>query len=696
MNSDRHPSVPKMENRHGDPCTDAMIGGVPFRMYEKTKGGSMKNCTDRIWTAVVIALSFMGIGGTTYAQDAPFRRATWRYGWQVAANYNSASLGYQNLHEPYPNFDKPNSETEENVNGTAFAGYGGMLFEYLSDSWWGVQFRASYDSRDALVKDIYATPNTEYDVQMRYLAIEPALRIDQHLLPNLSFTAGPLLAIKLMAEYDYRPDVDGPWTENDVKVTDCNGVSWGVTGGVAYDVKITRMSSFIVYVSPFVDYSWIAAQRKSVLTETQNSTNDIWSTQTIRFGVRMSWEFDNTAEEAGAVPYPIPVSQPTGNLVSVDMPRNHQIVTKNVTGYFPILPYVFFDRGSNAIPSRYVTLTQPEAQQFDESDLSNSLKGDMTVKETNVNQLMVVYYNVMNVYAERMRRHSDEQLVLRGSDPDQENGEVYATAVKKYLVDAYNIDESRIKIETELARKPSGSALTDPAFAGLIDDENRRVMFVFSNEDMYKPVPYTIRDISSIDNDMVFRLGKDVPFKSWSVSFIGKSETVKYGPFTTRIARINPASLMIGMEEATFNARVEITLQNGSTVGENNEFTLVKVRDVRNASRYLMVFDYNKSDPVLVYETKIRKEIAPGMATGNTVIVHGHTDIIGSEAQNQDLSQRRAEQAKRIIDDQLGKENKSVDVQAIGIGQTKMQYTFDNRNPEGRMYNRNVFVEIIQ
>ena len=110
----------------------------------------------------------------------------------------------------------------------------------------------------------------------------------------------------------------------------------------------------------------------------------------------------------------------------------------------------------------------------------------------------------------------------------------------------------------------------------------------------------------------------------------------------------------------------------------------------------IMIFDYNKSDPVMVYETKIRKEITPGMEVGNTVIVHGHTDIIGNEKGNLKLSQERSDQAKMIVDKELGKENKVIDVQSIGIGQTKVQYTCSNLNPEGRMYNRNVFVEIIK
>jgi hypothetical protein len=160
--------------------------------------------------------------------------------------------------------------------------------------------------------------------------------------------------------------------------------------------------------------------------------------------------------------------------------------------------------------------------------------------------------------------------------------------------------------------------------------------------------------------------------------------------------RINPAPLMRGLYEGKFIAKVVITMHDGKQVTEDVDFKLYKERELKNASRYLMIFDYNKADAVLTYETKIRKEITPGMNVGNTVIVHGHTDIMGNEEGNQKLSQERADQAKRIIDDQLVKENKKVNVRAIGIGQTIMQYTFENRYPEGRMYNRNVFVEIIQ
>ena len=197
----------------------------------------------------------------------------------------------------------------------------------------------------------------------------------------------------------------------------------------------------------------------------------------------------------------------------------------------------------------------------------------------------------------------------------------------------------------------------------MINDENRRVVFVFSNPDMLKPVPYTIRDESSIDNDMIFSIGNNVVFKSWELFVTGEDRSLNFGPYKFNWERINPAPLMRGLDEGKFNAKVVITMQDGQQVIEYVDFKLYKERELKNASRYLMIFDYNKSDPVMVYETKIRNEITPGMNTGNTVIIHGHTDIIGNEAGNQKLSQERADQAKLIVDNELVKENKKVNVQ---------------------------------
>jgi outer membrane protein OmpA-like peptidoglycan-associated protein len=673
----------------------------------------MKNFTKKITVSFLLALLAVLIFSTSNAQDTKFRDQAWRYGINLGLNANSASLGWQYLYEDSkglprttPDFNKPNNNTKDNTNGQGYGVYAGIFLEYLSESWWGVQIRASWDIRNALVKDIYPmqqplpTPNTEFDTKMSYLSFEPAIRIDQHFIPNLSITAGPLIAVNIHGTYDYKVDSIAPRpqsTESNIKVTDSPVASLGLTAGLAYDIELSRSPRTSFYLSPFLDYSWIAAQRKSVVTSSQNSSNDIWSTQTFRIGIRLSWEYRNPPEKVTEYITPAPpkiVEAPASK--KVFLTYNNTIVTKNVNGYFPIHPYVFFDKGNQEIPSRYVMLSKADAQNFKETDLENFRKGDLTVKETNVNQLMSTYYNILNIYGYRMKMNPNEQLTLSGCDPENKDGEACANKVKSYLVNNFGIEPNRIKIVIESPQKPSGSAYTDPAFSGLINDENRRVGFVFSNQDMYKPVPYTIRDESSIDNDMIFSIADNVQYKSWNITITGENKTMNFGPFKFNSERVNPAPLMRGLDKGKFNAKVVITMQDGKQVSEDFDITLIKEKEFKNASRYLYIFDYNKSDPVMFYETKIRKEITPGMNEGNKVIIHGHTDIIGNEAANQKLSQERAEEAKRIVDDQLGKENKKIDVQAIGIGQTNMQYTFDNKYPEGRMYNRNVFVEVIQ
>lgn len=665
----------------------------------------MKTVTKRIIVAILASIALILLVSTVNAQEKKFRDQAWRVGINLGLNDNSASLGYQFLYPQFPNnptanFDKPGTDTEDNINGRGYGGYGGAFIEYLSEHWWGVQLRVSYDMRDAVVTDGYATPYTEFDTRMAYMSFEPLFRIDQHMIPNLSLVVGPLIAANIHGTYAFKADAAGPVTHED-KVPDRPVASLGVTAGVAYDIEIGRSVNSSVYLSPFFDYSWIAAQRKAVIAGSQNSTSDIWSTQTFRFGLRLSWESRNSPPEPMTeIPVPVKprvVEAPrVVNHATMTMPPNNEITSRDVSGYFPILPYVFFEEGNQEIPDRYILMEKSGASNFNEAELGKFDKGELTEKETNVDQLMMTYHNVINVYADRMKKNPKEKLILRGSDPLGKDGKAFAYKVKNYMVETFQIEPGRITVEEEAPRKPSGSDLTDPAFAGLIDDENRRVGFVFANEDMYKPVPYATRDESSINNDMVFSVDNMSQLKNWDVSITGSSRTMNFGPFKTNSARINPAPLMRGIYEDRFKAKITMNLKDGKTITETHDFKLIKSRDVKMATRYLMIFEYNKSDAVASYEKKIRNEIVPGMNSGNAVIVHGHTDIIGNEAANQILSQERSDEAKRIVDDELAKTNKRVDVQAIGIGQTNVQYTFDNQQPEGRMYNRNVFVETIR
>ena len=56
---------------------------------------------------------------------------------------------------------------------------------------------------------------------------------------------------------------------------------------------------------------------------------------------------------------------------------------------------------------------------------------------------------------------------------------------------------------------------------------------------------------------------------------------------------------------------------------------------------------------------------------GSTFIVAGHTDAAGSEAYNQDLSERRADSIKRYLVDKYG--IAGADLVTVGYGKSKLK-----------------------
>jgi len=68
---------------------------------------------------------------------------------------------------------------------------------------------------------------------------------------------------------------------------------------------------------------------------------------------------------------------------------------------------------------------------------------------------------------------------------------------------------------------------------------------------------------------------------------------------------------------------------------------------------------------------------------GSTFIVAGHTDAVGGEAYNQDLSERRADSIKRYLVDKFG--IAGADLVTVGYGKTKLK---DPANPMAEVNRR--------
>jgi outer membrane protein OmpA-like peptidoglycan-associated protein len=83
-------------------------------------------------------------------------------------------------------------------------------------------------------------------------------------------------------------------------------------------------------------------------------------------------------------------------------------------------------------------------------------------------------------------------------------------------------------------------------------------------------------------------------------------------------------------------------------------------------------FDYNSAEirkASMASVQALGKALSDPSLKGSTFVVAGHTDAIGSDAYNQDLSERRADTIKRYLGEKYG--IAGTDLVAVGYGKTK-------------------------
>jgi outer membrane protein OmpA-like peptidoglycan-associated protein len=85
-------------------------------------------------------------------------------------------------------------------------------------------------------------------------------------------------------------------------------------------------------------------------------------------------------------------------------------------------------------------------------------------------------------------------------------------------------------------------------------------------------------------------------------------------------------------------------------------------------------FDYNSADiskGSMAAVRELGKALSDPSLKGSTFVVAGHTDAVGGETFNQDLSERRADTIKRYLVDKYGMVGS--DLVTVGYGKTKLK-----------------------
>jgi len=646
----------------------------------------------------MLPLVFASITGN--AQQISRPQPVWWFGESAAANFNFYRGTTQVVNDALTTpvaFHK----------GQGVKPYFSLLTEYRPNKVLGGMLNVAYDGRGGKFDQVIAPCNCSADLStnVSYLSIEPSVRIAPFSSAFYIF-AGPTLSFNLTKSFTYtqqkQTDVRGDWTG-------MNSVLVSAQVGAGVDIPISkRTSPTQMTLSPFASF-------QTDFGHNPRST-ETWSLYTIRTGLAFKF---GTVRKPILVVAPIaatPVAVIPATVI-LDKEVHFSVRAPKLIAYkrqvkeiFPIRNSVFFDIGSTEIPNRYVLLSNTQATAFTEVQLQQAQPYNLD-KGRSARQLSI-YYNILNVIGDRMRANPQSTIRLSGSsDKNPAEGKMLAENVKQYLVNVFGISASRIS--TVGRDKPAISIEEEPGATkdiALLREDDRRVdIESFSPEllmqvggttsPFMKPVQIVSVQEDPLDRSVIFYAdGASDMLSSWSVDMTDEQGNVqRFGPYTTDQGAILGKTVLGNNGQGNYKVEMVGTTKSGTTVKREGYVSLIKMTDVQqDGLRYSILFDFDRSKSIATYENFLTDVVAPLVTENATVIIHGHTDIIGDEKYNDKLSQQRANSTEEIIEHALARSGtKGVRFETRGYGKNESMSPFENNSPEKRFYNRTVIIDII-
>ncbi len=467
--------------------------------------------------------------------------------------------------------------------------------------------------------------------------------------------------------------------------------------GLGYDIPLSSQNHKTQFVlSPFASFQpYFGQDPRSI--ETLNIT-------TIRAGVMLKFgqgHLVSTPKEEEKVLIADPEVQ-----FSVYAPANVP-TERRVREVFPIRNYVFFNIGSTEIPSRYVLLKKEEVKSFREDQLEMVTPIDQSGRSK---RQMNVYYNVINILGDRMIKNPATTITLVGSsEKGPKEGREMAESVKSYLVNTFEISASRIKTKGQFkpnipSEQPGGIRELD-----LLREGDRRVSIESSSpvllvefqsgSNAAMPSENIALQEAPIESYVVFDVkGANEAFSAWSIQVVDESGKMQsFGPYTQESASLSGKSILGTRTEGDYKITLVGQTKSGKAVSKETTAHIVlwEPAKIEEGLRYSIIFEFNESKAISIYEKYLTDVVTPKIPMNGTVIIHGHADIIGNDAYNLKLSQARANEVKNIIETALAKSGRTdVKFEVNGYGEDLNYSPFKNEFPEERFYNRTVIIDI--
>ncbi|WP_233530644.1 OmpA family protein [Gelidibacter salicanalis] len=647
----------------------------------------------KILFIVLIALGFQM---SSLAQETQYEKPTWLFGVAAGANFNFYRGTTQRLNK---NLTVPTAFHD----GDGIGLFAAPLVEYhFPDSVWGIMLQTGYDNRQGDWDPVTSPCNCPMDLStdLSYITVEPSLRIAPF-KNGLYIYGGPRLAFNLDKSFTYEkgtnPDIPSqiadPAVNEDFGDIESTIISMQI--GAGFDIPLssnTQKTQFVL--SPFVSFQPYFGQNPRA--------TESWNITTVRVGAALKFGHGRkiVVEEAEVV---VPIVGFT-----VNSPENipgERLVTET----FPLRNYVFFEKESTEIPSRYVLLNKDEVKDFKEDQVEVNTPKDLSGRSK---REMRIYYNVLNILGDRMEKNPSSTITLVGSsEKGPEDGTLMAESAKKYLVDIFGIDATRIAVEGRKEPKIPSLKSGVTRELDLLLEGDRRVSIESNSPELLmefqtgpnaplKPVQINGIQEAPIESYVTFKAeGAQEAFSSWKLELTDENGMVEnFGPYTEEEARLPGKTILGTNTEGDYKVKMVGTTKDGGIVTEESNINVVlwTPSELEEGMRFSILYEFDDSKAIAMYEKYLTQIVAPKIPENGKVIIHGYTDVIGETDYNQKLSLARANDVKTILENALSNENRSdVTFDVHGSGEDESAAPFGNKLPEERAYNRTVVIDLI-
>ncbi len=672
-------------------CGSRNFGAVGIRsIFTFDWGLTMKSRVHFLLLAVVVITTTMSL----FAQDPPEVRSRW--GAHLGLNYNFSGVGFGYwIDDPA----RPNGQfTQMNlVDGSGLGLYGGLNYQLALLDHLHFGARLSYDNRSMVVQDnnsyIKADGSyysDEYEFHTSFISLEPHVKL--YLGKRFHLTGGLGMGIALNQTFDYT--IEGGTTVTGLEVGKADSVkhsiTWSGFAGIGYDIFLSDNTAKQQWIlTPFLETTYMVSQR-GVDLEDQAAFDDALSTVTIRAGISLAFGDATLKDEVAAILAPT-----TSKFFRVTPPADGIYSKRVERAGFPLRPYVFINKGETVVPNRYVSLSQSETADFATStgltaeDVANVEERPIIQKD--------IYYNLLNIMGYRLKNTPGSSMELYASDPDGKDPRPYAEDVKKYLVETWGVNPDQLPIATGDATPKSGTPRTPADDVPFTVEENRRVhLRKMTPDKLGHRVAIAVKREAEEDHQIYTEITTNENIASWQATITGNGQKRSFGPYTERSVYMDPTGLLsTSQPSGQFSMEVVARTADGRTLSDVENFTLVRTQSEGISTRFRLNFEYAEEDPVGRSKEYLVKEVAPSIKSGAKVYIYGHTDKLGKDNVNLDLSSSRANETKQMLQDALSARG-ITNVKIIAKGMGENEPPFSNDLPEGRMYNRTVIVDVIQ